>query len=495
MRKLTPILLVAMMAAFGGLVAARHKGDDSRPLPTTKVADGSGSAKSDPTTGSGAVDKTGSAGSAAATEVKADPKLARPLRTIALGWEFLAPGVIANDATGGKTSAFKAKSLDVSFANATSVEEVESALAKGGGEATGADIAIMPLSSYVASYERLRALSPEVAFVVGWSRGREALYGEKVNALAKLPATGAIKLAAVPGKTETFFALFLLDLAGVPASRVEIVQPGSPAPLSAMFRAAKLRPVGKLLLTSADTPHLVPIVAVVPHGLITTHAAQLEQWARIWLEGVEKLQTDVPAGARLVAAQPGAPQVVGIIEALGQIEFASLRANAIAAGLSGRGQLTLDENFRTTWRIWRDAGVLTTPPPEVAPLYPGTITALVRTDPATAAEPPRTPPAAPATDGRPAVLLSIKGPTAAPAAVPAGTAAKPAAKPELDAWVARVGFLASVFDRLPLRIAIAGNPKLAQQVVDTAKETFNLRANQLVVAKTGPSMIEVLSAP
>jgi hypothetical protein len=51
-----------------------------------------------------------------------------------------------------------------------------------------------------------------------------------------------------------------------------------------------------------------------------------------------------------------------------------------------------------------------------------------------------------------------------------------------------------VFDRLPLRIAIKDNPKLAQQVADSAREQFNLRAGQ-VVAGRGANSIEVLSAP
>ena len=480
MRKLTPILLAVMIAAFVGIVAMRYKTPPAPPVvaKTDAKPGGKPDGKSEGKTDAKAVGSGSGSATVDAKETKPAP-LSRPLRAVALGWEFLAPGVVANDTTGGKASAFKAKNLDVSFANASTIEEIESALAKGGAEATGADIAIMPLSSFVGSYERLRALTPEVVFVIGWSRGREALYGTTATALAKLPATGTVKLAATAGRPESFFALFMLDLAGVPASRVELVQPGAAAPLSAMFRSAKLRPVGKLLVTSADTPHLVPIVAVVPHGLITTHAAQLEEWARIWLDGVTKLQTDVPAGARLVAAQPGAPPVVGIIEGLGQIEFASLRENAIAAGLSGRGQLTLDENFRTTWRIYRDAGLLTTPPPEVAPLYPGTITALVRMDPAEA-QTARPPTAAPATDKRPAVLLVARGPVVA--------------KPDADAWIARVGFLASVFDRLPLRIAMKDNPKLAQQVADAAREQFNLRAGQVVAGK-GANTVEVLSAP
>ncbi len=485
MRKLTPLLLAVMIAAFAGIVVMRYKTPPPDPVVAIKDAKGKPEGK-DPKGGKdGKVEAkasgTGSGGSAATEAKDAKPALARPLRTIALGWEFLAPGVISNDTTGGKPSAFKMKNLEVSFSNATTIEEVESALAKGGADATGADIAIMPLSTFVGSYERLRALSPEVVFVIGWSRGREALYGTTANALAKLPATGPVKLAATGGRPETFLALFMLDLAGVPASRVELVQPGAPAPVSAMFGSAKLRPIGKLLLTSADTPHLIPIVAVAPHGLVTTHAQQLEDWSRVWLDGVTKLQTDVPAGARLVAGQSGAPPVVGIIEALGQVEFASLRENAIAAGLSGRGQLTLDENFRTTWRIYRDAGMLTTPAPEVAPIYPGTITALVRLDPAEAKQPPR-PTTTVTTVTRPEVLLVARGPVAT--------------KPNADAWIARVGFLASVFDRLPLRVGIKDNGKLAQQVADAAREQFNLRPEQIVVAKTATGQtIEVLSAP
>ncbi len=56
-------------------------------------------------------------------------------------------------------SAFKAAGLEAGFTDAATMTDVEAALARGG-EAGGADIAIVPLSSYVASYERLRALAP-----------------------------------------------------------------------------------------------------------------------------------------------------------------------------------------------------------------------------------------------------------------------------------------------------------------------------------------------
>jgi hypothetical protein len=344
----------------------------------------------------------------------------------------------------------------------------------------------MPLSSYVASYERLRALSPELIFVVGWSRGREALYGTDARAITKLPASGTIKVAASTAQPETFFALFLLDLAGVPASRIELVAKDVKTPLTAVFRRSKEPPKGKLLVTSADMPHVMPIVAVAPHGFVQAHGAELEQWGRIWLSGVAKLQADVPAGGRQVATMAGAPPVLSIIEGLGQIEFATLRENATAMGLSGRGALTLDQIFRTTWRIWRDVGALTTPPPEVAPLHTGIVASLARTSPeATAPDAPRPRTAEPSDGKRPEVLLVVKGPVAK------------AGKLDAEAFVNQIGMLAGVFDRLKLRVGIRDDAKTAELLVGMARDRFGLRADQLSVAKRPPSgsstAVEVLS--
>jgi hypothetical protein len=468
MRRVTPLLLLGMIGALVALMWIQREGDAATPAaPADKPAD------------KPAVSTEKLAGPAE-KPAPAKPALKRPMRTIALGWELLAPGVVASD------GAYKAAGLEASFGHAASMDDIESALARGGGEAGGADLAIVPLASYVASYERLRALSPEVVFVIGWSRGREALFAADAQALAKLPATGEVKLAAASATApETFLALFLLDLAGVPASRVGIVDPQR-APLSAVYRTAKERPPGKLLVTSADTPRLLPIVAVAPRGFIAGHAAELETWARVWLAGVGKLAGDVPAGGRLVAGMTGAPPVIGIIEALGQVEFASLRENAAAAGLSGRGALTLDELFRVTWRIWRDAGVLTTPVPEAAPLYAGVVASLVRGDPSAATEVPRARPAA--DDGkRPAVLLVVRAPLA-----------KQGGKLDAEAFVTRIGLVAGVFDRLPLRVAVRDDAKTAQLLADMARDRFGLRASQLSIARRPPAnlpgAIEVLSA-
>jgi len=478
MQRYTGLLLLGMVGALVALMWIQREGDaaaPAAPAPATPVATPAAAPKP--------------AAPAPAPAAPARPQLGRPLRTVALGWELLAPSVVAGEAS------YKAAGLEAGFAAASSMDEIESALARGGGEAGGADLAIVPLSSYVASYERLRALSPEVVFVIGWSRGREALLASDAQALARPPATGEVKLAAASATApETFLALYLLELAGVPASRVAVVEPPpqalpanaqARAPLSAVHRPTPQRPAGKLLVTSADTPRLLPIVAVAPHGMIATHAAELEVWARVWLAGVGKLAGDVPAGGRLVAGMTGAPPVLGIIEALGQVEFASLRENAAAAGLSGRSVLTIDELFRATWRIWRDAGVLTTPAPEAAPLHTGIVAQLVRGDPSAAAEPPRARPAA--DEGkRPAVLLAVRAPLGKDGAVDA------------EAFAARIGLVAGVFERLPLRVTVRDDTRAAQRAADAARDRFGLRPGQLAVTGRPPASlpgaIEVLSA-
>ncbi len=448
-------VLVGMMGAFGVLLYVQRDSNASAPVDKSVVAPVVAKPVGPPVA----------------------PPLSRALRTVSLGWELLAPGAIASS---GSPSAFKAAGLETSFADAASMDEIAIALAKGGNEPNGADLALVPLSSYVASFERLRALSPEVIFVAGWSRGRESLYAADPAALAKLPATGTVHLAGTAAKPETFFSLFLLDLAGVRASRVEVDEHAPLGSLAAVFRVQGEHPAGKLLVTSAETPHLMPIVAIAPHGFVGAHAGELATWIRTWLAGVQRLEADVPAGGRQVAAMPGAPPVLGIIEALGQVEFANLRDNAEAFALSGRGAVTLDEIFKTTWRIWRDAGVITTPAPDVAPLDTTLVASLVRSS-TSELPPPRAAIAEPSTK----VLLVVRAPVS-----DAGTV-------DAEAFATRIGFVAGIFDRLPLRVAVRDDAKTTQLVTDTARGRFGLRTNQLATAKRPPNglpgAIEVLS--
>src|SRR6185369_16835869 len=168
----------------------------------------------------------------------------RPLRVVALGWDLAAPGLLANG--GPEPSAnsdFSIAGIDVHVGATDVMSSIEGALARGGADKDGADIALVPFCEFVASYERLRALSPEAFFVVGWSRGREAL----ISSRDALPAPGdkpdakgaqATLLGAL-GEPATFLGLFALDAAGIPPNAVRLVAPGGHGedpPLAAVDR-------------------------------------------------------------------------------------------------------------------------------------------------------------------------------------------------------------------------------------------------------------------
>jgi hypothetical protein len=75
-------------------------------------------------------------------------RLARPLRVAALGWDVAAPGLVE-----------PAASLQVTAVDKTS--DIESRIGRGGADPDGADIAVVPLASFVASYEKLKAHQPD----------------------------------------------------------------------------------------------------------------------------------------------------------------------------------------------------------------------------------------------------------------------------------------------------------------------------------------------
>ena len=89
------------------------------------------------------------------------PPMKRPLKIAGAGWELLAPGIVANDGLkSGKKSLFARHKLSVELTAHDSLEAIESAIARGGEDKLGADIGIMPLPAFVASYEQSNARGP-----------------------------------------------------------------------------------------------------------------------------------------------------------------------------------------------------------------------------------------------------------------------------------------------------------------------------------------------
>ncbi len=471
-------LLLLMLGGLGFLLL-RGRAPYSTPAPVAFGMDGGGADAS-----------------VAAAPVDAGPvaKMDRALKVTALGWDLLAAGVVENGgSTPGPLSGFTSRGVDVQLSTADSVERLEGKLAAGGSEAEGADIAVLPLPVWVASYERLRALEPEVLLVTGWSHGREGLTGHASSLIPPPAASEDVKLVSAAADASTMLALFTLDLEGVGAGRVRLMKPSSDDAHLAGFAAVDRSHAGTslegrhLLLTTADAPRLVPIVAVAPHGLVQAHGPALAAWAEGWLHGEEKLRENVPEAARKVAAIQGAPEAVVLLVALGQLEAATLRDNAQLMGLSGRGAVTLERLFQSEWQLWRAAGVLSTPAPEHAPLATGIVTSLVRENPSLAevAASPGAPPPADAASKPPKKGSVLVAHT------------EPPGKLDEEKLVADIGWMAGIFGGSTVRVSAPG--KVAARAATTACDRFGLPTSRVVTGQTAlgsaSAVVEVLAAP
>ena len=496
-------LLFGLFTAFAVLLVLRGTTPHQAPTPPASTvvvptADSASASAADSASGAPA-----SLGSAAPPDAGSIKLLDRPLRVIALGWDLAAPGVLANGGMEPSPSSdFVAAGVEMRIVATDVMSVVEAALARGGADKDGADVAIVPFSQFVASYERLRALTPEAFFVLGWSRGREAVISTK-DALPTLNEKGEpkeVKMIGTAGEPAAFLGLFALDAAGIPASSVRLVAPDTrpeEAALAAVDRDATPADAARrnILLTTADASHLVPFVAVAQHGLLDKSKKALAVWARVWLEGAKKLAADPPTAARQIAAAPGAPEPIALLKRLGQTGSASLTDNTRVAGLSGRGAVTLDALFQRTWRIWRASGLLATPAPEAAPIATSVIAALVHSNPEL-------------------ITPALSGARTAPAA--AGKAASALdslrvmitfrqAETKLDEaeLIASAAFFADAFERSSLRVSVmkGGNVDGAatKHLIDGVEERFDVATGRLSPAKKAvpkaAAGIEILAAP
>lgn len=465
-------LLVGMLGAVAGMAMLRERPELLEPVMTAPEGGEAGEsaqaeAKVDgeePAEGKSAVGE-----SAVGEPAPVDPtKPPEPLEVVALGWEVLAPGVLANGGTtSAEDSAFRKAGLDVSFTAVVDAAEIQKRLSRGGEDEQGADVALMPLPTFVASYERLRALSPQVFFVVAWSRGRDAVVGDAE--LLRTPASGSMRLVGVPGSSETLLGLFVLDEVGISPGRVELLEPG-PSQRRGL-QAVQRRRSGEidarqLVVSTADATHLVPVVAVAAAGVVDRRRDVLVKWSRTWMEGARTLDADPAAAARTLAAQKGAPEAVDLIDALGWLEFTDLHGAATAAGLSGRGAVNLDALFHRTWELWREVGLLTTPSPERVPLTATVIADLAREATAPAAVPRRATPS-----GDAPVLLVHQV---------AGRRLDAAAEADL---VTHVGMLAGVFSRSTIEVWVPRSSEAALRVAVGAAERFGLPSERITVRR------------
>ncbi len=502
-----------MLAGLGVLVGMRSQ--EAAPLPEGTTAQGTGVADAGPADAAGAdsaaadvaadaaADAAGPTPADAAADAAPAKLIDRTFRVVGMGWEIMAPALVANrGTTPGEGSLFTERGIEAHIRVASKVVDIERALARGGADDEGADVAIMPLPAFVGSYEQLRVLNPHIFFAIAWSHGHEALLSSEDDALTSLSRSGEVRLVGKEASPATFLAIFVLDLAGVPPERVDLVSPGDARAanvhLAAISRGGReSRPGGgdrSFVLTTADAPRLIPFVAVAPAGFIASEADVVRAFCQIWLDGMEELERDVPTAARRIASISGAPEALELLGGLGRIEAASLRENARIFGLSGRGAVSLPVLFQLTWRLWREANVVSAPAPEAAPLSTEVIAALVRTGSSIAEGSGAPPTVGTEPEGREGAV----GSRSSEAILVHRLEGR---RLDEDLLIERLGFLAGVFRPLPIRIALPGESSSeAEALIGRARDRYELDGERLTTTRRlpgprAPAAIMLLTPP
>ena len=464
-------------------------------------ASGDGGAGDGGVSDGGAMLATGDAAADAAA-VPSKPA-ERPLRVTALGWELVAAGVALTAADGG------AMGPAIELAPETALDAVEARLARGGGDPVGADVAVMPLPAFVAAYDRLRALEPRAFAVVGFSRGREEVHANAGALLKAPPAADEVKLVAFGpaadatakasgSESATVLGLFALDLLGVPPTRIRIVAPGADAakgaPFSAITRGAA--DDRKLAFSSADASRFIPIVAIAPKAQLDANEPKMRDFAKAWLDGLERSRKDASLVARRLAnkeALPlgagvgGAPEAIALLERLGQIEPITLAQQRVFIGASATGPVTLDALTQKTWSLARAGGLTTSAAPSPLPIDERIALAI-----APAPAPKHAPEGDGAADaGAFAPLPTGTTPLLVYRAVDAQT--------DAAAVAAQIGFLAGVFEHAAFRVTAKGGDKAARAIAAQARDKFDVSASRLATAAGEPTgafaSVEIVSLP
>jgi hypothetical protein len=489
-RLLVSILLVSMLVVLGVFVASRHGVN----VPFLGKAEREAAHHEDagvrpprPAARTRAVDAAvADARVAPAAPVQAPPLLDRPLRVVATHWEVAAPMLLA---AGGLVSTpgslVDQKHLRTEVKIVTRASEVEEALARGGGESAGADLAIVPLATWVAGYEHLRALAPEAFFVVAWSRGSESFFVAP-NTDPNVPLPQNFAMASERSAPSALSAMLLFGEMGVAPENVHVVAyEAGEALVAATDRegpSIELAARGRTpLMTTADAARISPWVVIAPRAFQREHPAALAAWASTWFLGVAQLARDVPLAARSIAAMQDAPPIVELLRRLGQIDYVTLFEQAELFGLSGRGYITLSSLFARAWVAERGLGALIGPPPESPPIATGTIAALALRDP------PRAPP-------RPVIRTSGAGNERVlvtfPFELPRSAREPDAAEP----LIVRLGFTAGVFSRSVIRISVArAQTSAVQTIVAQAVERYAIDAARIEVVPGTTTSLHVLA--
>jgi hypothetical protein len=486
----TFFVIAVMTLGLVFLLVTRERSKHDAPAELVEVKEAADAGAGDGGAEAGAAG-VASAGSAAGADAAAPKAPEKPLRIVALGWELVAAG-----------AALAPGAPAIELAPETALDAIEQRLARGGADAQGAEVALLPLPAFVASFERLRALEPRAFLVVGFSRGREEVHGsfakpppgaDEVKFVALGPATASEAAARASGsESATVLGLFGLDLLGVAPSRLRFVVPGTPEAKAAQFAAivkgaSDERPRA---FSTADASRFVPIVAVAPKSVIDGREAVVRDWSKAWLDGLSRAKGDVPGIARKLAAKEGLPLAAGVgeapealvlVERLGQLENTPLEEQTSLIGPLAKGAVTLDTLAQTTWRVARGGGLASAAAPDPLPIDARIVSMI--------GAPPKDRPAPEADAGAPF------GP------LPSGATLQVsyrATEGDADKVASQIAFLAGVFERGVFKITAKGGDKAAKAIAAAARDK-GVSLHRLATAPGEPqgvfAVVDVLSPP
>lgn len=416
-------------------------------------------------------------GSSQAPEPK--PAIDRALTVTGLGWDLLAPALLAgNGMKSSAPSAFASADVRVSVTIANTMSDVERALASGGAAAGGADLAVVPLSELVVAYERLRALDLRVFFVSGWSQGRDTLTG---SSFAQLPAAGSVGLDYSGNADALALALMTLDLTGMSLDRLKIDERSPNALLHAKSGGEQVASKQEeLVLTTREASRLLPYVLVAPRPLLEDRDVVVTAFVQGWLAGTDALLKDRAKAARTLAALEGAPEALGLLQALGDIEPIRLYENAELLGLSGRGAVSIESLVDWQFRVRRAARVGRAATPEQSLVDGRVVTRLVRASPKSLQAPEPAKRSAASADAVPLLQRAFQ-------------------KEDEEPISNAIGVLAAVFPRHDVRLTLPGRAKLQAEWLDRAAARYDVDRARLVAgvatSRPGRALVEVLRVP
>lgn len=475
-------ILVLMLAGLTASFVMRARAEHQAPPSPVKVEAAKKPAKAAKKAPTAAAP---SASANARPPAPAKPLLDRPLAVTSLDWPLATPGVLQNDGLAvNKKGAFAKKKLELRLSVSKTVSDLQNALARGGADEKGADVALLPLPEFVASYEALKALDPVMFLVVGWSSGRDLVLSE-LKALQKLPEKDPISVRGEPGTSPMFLAAFALDATGVDLERLEFEAGDAekPAPTLWALTRQQLDDVpdtyqGNVLLSSGEALQLIPYVAVAQRAFVERSTQALVAFGEVWFQGQTRVSQDPTAASRRVAKLEGGPEPLELLGQLGEMAQSSITDNALSAGVAGRGAVNLTSLFDRCWRYWRTLKVLTTPTPERAPVNGDVITQLVLSNP-------------PGEEPKSSRVRAPVAATNAPARAPLLSLDAGPGKKETADIINEVGFIAGVFARSELKLAIYSqahyDKKSSEELAKQISERFDLSEGRLTAEQVKPT--------